>query len=786
MISVNATVARYSITEQPVYYGTLSENGSIDLRPKSSGDIRWNLTPEENVPEVARQVMESYGGIPLDAQPNGVSTHYLRQYNLSRNEVVSEEPMFTTISYSQADVNGLWVVGDTNLLILDLGDYGELLWIHKIWRDYTYSGNVPVISLNSAFNKFQHGELLNDPTVMNEKITIDIASPGYYAKTLPNNDTTLEPIWMLFGETESGARVGFYVYARQFANFTATPTEVTKWGAVQFTDTSDASPTKWYWEFGDGTNSTEQNPLHLYRDGGNYTVNLTVRNDMGSDTISREDYVRVNYGGMAPVANFTSNYSYNNHYSPAILAFLDTSTGVNLTWYWDFDDGTNSTEQNPVHLFMIPDDSIRDKLYSINLTVSDDVGRVSTHLDNIFIQLNVTPDFIAEPRMTFVNETITFTDLTPRGNGSSSFYNTSYFQGWDFGDGTELDWLPRMHQDWERPPVSVTHEYQQPGNYTVSLTTDLLCVGECPITTTKVDYITIVTDVTPLITDFSANITRGRNPLAVAFTDVSNGSPTNWNWSFGDGTMSIDQHPVHVYSAAGTYTISLIATDEYRENASTKVDYISVYEPIPPVADFAANVTSGYEPLAVAFNDTSVNTPDQWNWSFGDGTISTEKNPVHLYLASGNYSVSLQVTNEYGTDMMVKNITVIWAFPIQTIVVPPTIPPVANFSGTPVFGKEPLQVVFNDTSTGSPLGWAWSFGDSGVSAEQNPVHVYTKPGKYSVSLKVTSNDGSDTMTRPDYITVTSQELPVPEFPFIGHSAMSLGQLVSSAYLREPR
>jgi len=170
MISVNATVARYSITEQPVYYGTLSENGSIDLRPKSSGDIRWNLTPEENVPEVARQVMESYGGIPLDAQPNGVSTHYLRQYNLSRNEVVSEEPMFTTISYSQADVNGLWVVGDTNLLILDLGDYGELLWIHKIWRDYTYSGNVPVISLNSAFNKFQHGELLNDPTVMNEKL----------------------------------------------------------------------------------------------------------------------------------------------------------------------------------------------------------------------------------------------------------------------------------------------------------------------------------------------------------------------------------------------------------------------------------------------------------------------------------------------------------------------------------------------------------------------------------------------------------------------------------------
>ena len=453
MISVNATVARYSITEQPVYYGTLSENGSIDLRPKSSGDIRWNLTPEENVPEVARQVMESYGGIPLDAQPNGVSTHYLRQYNLSRNEVVSKEPMFTTISYSQADVDGLWVVGDTNLLIVDLGDYGEPLWIRKSWRNYTYSGDVPVISFNSAFDKFQNGEILNDPTVMDEKITIDIASPGYYAKTLPNNDTTLEPIWMLFGETDSGSRVGFYVYARRFANFSATPAEVTMWQPVQFNDMSDASPVKWYWEFGDGTNSTEQNPSHLYRDGGNYTVNLTVWNDLGSDLISREDYIHVYYTGLAPVAQFSFNYTSGDscmsdpitNTSPVTIQFIDQSVvvGNDTQWFWDFGDGTNSTEQNPIHTltFIEPENcgyySCLRTDHTINLTVTDKFGRTSSSIEYIPVYRDIQINFTGEPISGVSPLVVNFTELPDEYPEWMDFH-----RAWDFGDGTQFESVP--------------------------------------------------------------------------------------------------------------------------------------------------------------------------------------------------------------------------------------------------------------------------------------------------------------------------------------------------------
>jgi hypothetical protein len=290
LVTINATVKGASSTNLPLCRGTSTENSSIDLRLKSSGDIRWNLTPEEDVPGVAERVMESYGGIPPDAESNGASTYYSRTYNYSSNSYVSKKPMFTSISYSQKNVNGLWVLGDSNFLILDLGDYGEPLWIHKRWRNYTCSGNVPIIPLDSAIKKLDRREFLESEWHPEAgDITIDIISQGYYAKELPNNDTALEPIWMFFGgNISTGARLGFNVYARQFANFTIDPASGKAPLGMKFADTSETTPTKWSWDFGDGTNSTLRNAEHTYQKSGNYTATLIVWNDLGSDTVSKE------------------------------------------------------------------------------------------------------------------------------------------------------------------------------------------------------------------------------------------------------------------------------------------------------------------------------------------------------------------------------------------------------------------------------------------------------------------------------------------------------------------
>jgi beta propeller repeat protein len=86
-------------------------------------------------------------------------------------------------------------------------------------------------------------------------------------------------------------------------------------------------------------------------------------------------------------------------------------------------------------------------------------------------------------------------------------------------------------------------------------------------------------------------------------------------------------------------------------------------------------------------------------------------------------------------------------------------PPVANFSASPTSGKAPLKVVFTDKSTGSPTSWRWSFGDGVSSTEKNPKHEYSREGKYKVTLTVTNAAGSSTVSKTNYIKVTTNTRP---------------------------
>jgi len=80
----------------------------------------------------------------------------------------------------------------------------------------------------------------------------------------------------------------------------------------------------------------------------------------------------------------------------------------------------------------------------------------------------------------------------------------------------------------------------------------------------------------PLATSFTANVTAGRAPLTVQFTDTSTGSPTTWLWDFGDGNTSTQQHPTHTYTAPGTYSVTLTVRNAFGEDAETKTDLITV------------------------------------------------------------------------------------------------------------------------------------------------------------------------------------------------------------------
>ncbi len=242
------------------------------------------------------------------------------------------------------------------------------------------------------------------------------------------------------------------------------------------------------------------------------------------------------------------------------------------------------------------------------------------------------------------------------------------------------------------------------------------------------------------VANFTGSPTSGCVSLTVNFTDQSTNSPTSWSWDFGDGGTSTLQNPSHTYTAAGTYTVTLTATNEYGSDTETKTGYITVSD--VPVAAFSGSPTSGEVPLTVTFTDASTDATS-WSWDFGDGGTSTAQNPTYTYNTAGTYTVTLTATNSCGSDTETK---------VDYITVTCT-PPVADFNGSPTSGDAPLTVNFTDASTGA-TSWSWDFGDGGTSTAQNPSYTYNTAGTYTVTLIATNSCGTDTATKVDYITVT--------------------------------
>ncbi len=159
----------------------------------------------------------------------------------------------------------------------------------------------------------------------------------------------------------------------------------------------------------------------------------------------------------------------------------------------------------------------------------------------------------------------------------------------------------------------------------------------------------------------------------------------------------------------------------------------------PPIAQFSANPTSGVDPLTVKFTDESSLSPNHWAWDFGDGGTSNEQNPVHVYTTSGSYTVRLEASNSGGSNSETKYYYI--------TVNPAYRPPGASFTANPPTAAQPYTVQFNDTSTGPPTHWSWSFGDGGASDLQNPVHSYpATAATWYVTLNVSNPAGSSETT----------------------------------------
>jgi len=267
--------------------------------------------------------------------------------------------------------------------------------------------------------------------------------------------------------------------------------------------------------------------------------------------------------------------------------------------------------------------------------------------------------------------------------------------------------------------------------------------------------------------DFVGVPLSGGAPLSVQFTFINGGTPaTTYLWDFGDTYTSAVQNPLHVYAVPGTYTVTLIADQALpTQQIITKLNYVVV---IASAVDFVGVPTSGDAPLTVDFTDLSTNFPTTWLWNFGDGDLSTLKNPTHIYDLPGVYTVTLTATNPItGAKTETKTNYITATTPV----------PVAAFSAVPVVGYVPLDVTFTDLSTGFPNSWLWDFGDpaSGplnASTDENPIHTYLNVGTYTVTLTVSNITGTDSVTQTDYITVLA--IPSVTADFIVNSIIPSG------------
>jgi len=245
--------------------------------------------------------------------------------------------------------------------------------------------------------------------------------------------------------------------------------------------------------------------------------------------------------------------------------------------------------------------------------------------------------------------------------------------------------------------------------------------------------------------DFNSNVTSGNAPLTVEFAGISENA-TEWQWDVGDGTTNYtSQNFTHIYEKAGVYNVTLTVSGLNETVTMTEENYIFVYQPIMPEANFSADPSTGYAPLNVVFTDLSSNA-SSWDWNFGDGSAnSTEKNPIHAYTANGIYTVTLTVGNMNGTDTEVKSdLIIVSTAPVL---------PIADFDVKITSGYAPLTVAFSDLSS-NVSSWNWNFGDgSANSTVQNPTHTYNAAGTYAVTLTSGNENGTDTEYKIDLITV---------------------------------
>ena len=304
---------------------------------------------------------------------------------------------------------------------------------------------------------------------------------------------------------------------------------------------------------------------------------------------------------------------------------------------------------------------------------------------------------------------------------------------WDFGDGSgDIG-------------ETVTHTFDTPGTYTVTLTAS----NEAGSTTASTE-VSVLLGVDPpeaVIGTIPAVIVDGQ---FVRLRSESLNDPTRLTWDLGDGTTAAGDAVRHRWTEPGTYRVRLDVSNSAGSD-SAFVDVRVDRRVSPPVSQFTQDATEVLVGQNVSFTSLSLNEPNALVWSFDDGTTARGRTASKSWSEPGQYRVRLQAINDAGDDFSGEWITV----------VQPIDPPAAAFAA-PAIVATGQAVSFRDTSANNPSSWSWSFGDGAAATTASPTHVYAEPGTYEVTLRATNEGGSSTASQQ----VVVKNPPTANFRFV--------------------
>ena len=436
---------------------------------------------------------------------------------------------------------------------------------------------------------------------------------------------------------------------------------------IQFENQSTGNITDLLWDFGNNdflpafpnATSTLENPTFSYPNFAfsPFTVRLGVTDAAGCyDQAQVVIIIRDN-----PVANFSSDIVCEGN----ATSFTDESTVLASTvdtWTWDFGDGTGtSSSQDPTYTYD-PDGT-----YQVELSVETNHGCVASIIQDVIV--NPTPVVSIAGIDTCLNDETSFVNnSTPQDNTISNW-------DWDFGDGGTAN------------TIDAVHTYSDHGTFLVTLTatSDSGCVASGS-TNVKVHP-----NPEPAFDLVEAEGCTPHRVLFVNQSTIATGLNAIYQWDLGDSTLSNASSPVHTYTDSGYYDITLSVISA--EGCYTQIVVNdAVRANITPVAEFSINKE------VVSLLDAEVELTDEslhaltWSWNLGDGTLSTDTDPVHTYSEPGTYDLILTVTNGDCEDVTFGQVKV---EPIVTFYIPSAFTPDDDGINETFFGVGESIIEYN-------------------------------------------------------------------------------------------